>query len=91
VKITLRVLTEILIIMALIAAFFVLSVQSAFGQYGNPYDPYLDYQRVQREKVALELDRERNQILQHQLMLQRFDSALPVEAPHPEPLPVYGY
>jgi hypothetical protein len=90
-KTTLRVLTEILIIMALITAFFVLSVQSAFGQYGNPYDPYLDYQSDQREREALELDRERNQILRNQLILQRLDSALPVEAPRPEPLPVYGY
>jgi hypothetical protein len=84
-------MTEILLIMAIITAFFVLSVQSAFGQYGNPYDPYLDYQRAERERVALELDRERNQILRNQLILQRLDSALPVEAPQPEPLPVYGY
>lgn len=88
---TLRVLTELLLIMAIITAFLVLSVQSAFGQYGNPYDPYLDYQRDQREQQALELDRERNQILKNQLILQRLDSALPVEAPQPEPLPVYGY
>lgn len=88
---TIRVLTEIVLIMAIITAFFMLSVHSAFGQYGNPYDPYLEYQRVQREKVALGLDRERNQILQQQLFLQRFDSALPVEAPRPHPLPVYGY
>jgi hypothetical protein len=77
--------------MAIITGFFVLSVHSAQGQYGNPYDPYLGYQRVQREQEALELDRKRNQILEGQLILQRLDSALPIQAPQPHPLPVYGY
>jgi hypothetical protein len=63
---TLRQLAELVILFAISIMFWYAATAGA--QYGNPYDPYLQYQRHQRERESLELQRrqveimERNQI-----------------------------
>jgi len=35
-------------------------------QYGNPNDPYLDYQRIERERESLELQRRQVEAIERQ-------------------------
>jgi hypothetical protein len=50
------------IIIAMVGAFMYFSLRSAGAQYGNPNDPYLDYQRQQREIEDLEIQRRQLEI-----------------------------
>lgn len=59
-----KALIQAVVIVALVAAFMFFSLRSAGAQYGNPYDPYLDYQRQQREIESLELQRRQVEILE---------------------------
>ncbi len=55
---------EIVVIAALLGAFLYFTLSSANAQYGNPYDPYLDYQRHQREIESLDLQRRQVQAIE---------------------------
>lgn len=58
-----------------LAAMFAISAMfwyaaMASGQYGNPNDPYLDYQRVQRERESLELQRRQVEAIERAELLR---------------------
>jgi hypothetical protein len=54
------------VIVAIMGAFMYFTLSGAEAQYGNPYDPYLDYQRQQREIESLELQRRQVEIIERQ-------------------------
>lgn len=55
-------LIEFLALVAVAAMFWFATLAQC--QYGNPNDPYLDYQRQQREKEQLELQRRQVQAIE---------------------------
>ncbi len=57
--------------MQMIEALAIIAIASLFwfatlaqGQYGNPNDPYLNYQRIEREREALDLQRRQVEALE---------------------------
>ena len=59
---------QVAVTLAVIGAFMYFSFRAttAGSQYGDPNDPYLDYQRQQRERQSLELQRRQVEILERQ-------------------------
>ena len=61
---------DTVVLMALLGAFMYFTLARASSQYGNPYDPYLNYQQQQRQQEALEIQRRQLQIMeQNQILL----------------------
>jgi hypothetical protein len=74
------------VIVAVVGAFLYFTLRSAEAQYGNPDDPYLDYQRQQRERESIELQRRQIQILERQEM---FRMLAPPRA-HTQEVPIFN-
>ena len=53
---------ELIVMLAISIMFWYAAL--AQGQYGNPNDPYLDYQRIERERESLELQRRQVEALE---------------------------